>query len=97
MSDSVPETLSHSVSSALSEHAANLATAARDLADQAEMMAMQAGSLSALGTGGGGSFLVTGLTVLFGQSSCKTVTGCTQPAGNMRREFPPEHQYFHCF
>ncbi|HRC26884.1 MAG TPA: proton-translocating transhydrogenase family protein [Alphaproteobacteria bacterium] len=63
MSDSVPETLSHSVSSALSEHAANLATAARDLADQAEMMAMQAGSLSALGTGGGGSFLVTGLTV----------------------------------
>ncbi len=63
MSDSVPETLNHSVSSALSEHAANLATAARDLADQAEMMAMQAGSLSALGAGGGGSFLVTGLTV----------------------------------
>lgn len=59
----VPQTVTESVSLALSEHAANLANAARDLADQAEIMAMQAGSLSALGGGGSGGFLVTGLTV----------------------------------
>lgn len=63
MSASAPQTVTDSVSSALSDHAANMARAARDLADQAEIMAMQAGSLSALGGGGSGAFLVTGLTV----------------------------------
>lgn len=64
MSGTVPEGVSQSIISTLSDHAANMARAARDLADQAEMMAMQAGALSSLGVdGGGGSFLVNGLTV----------------------------------
>ncbi|MCB9979223.1 MAG: NAD(P) transhydrogenase subunit alpha [Rhodospirillales bacterium] len=63
MSGTMPETVSQSIVSTLSDHAANMARAARDLADQAEMMAMQAGALSNLGIEGGGSFLVNGLTV----------------------------------
>lgn len=59
----MPETVPQSIVSTLSDHAANMARAARDLADQAEMMAMQAGALSSLGIEGGGSFLVSGLTV----------------------------------
>lgn len=63
MSGTMPETVPQSIVSTLSDHAANMARAARDLADQAEMMAMQAGALSSLGIEGGGSFLVSGLTV----------------------------------
>lgn len=48
----------------LTENAADLATALRDLSDRAAELAMQAGSaLAQGGHGGGESFLINGLTV----------------------------------